>query len=151
MNAGTPAEPGRVPRPRAGRDRPHLFPGRPRGVNARFTDDEYAELATAADKAGLTPTGFCAQAALDAARGLDTNTAERVERQTLSSLQAELFQARTTVNQLRTELAQHLDAVNPTTAHVDEIVTGAAHLLTDLDGAISRIHHRLGRNRTGDH
>jgi hypothetical protein len=91
------------------------------------------------------PTGFRAQAALDAARGLHTNTAERVERQILSSLQAELFQARTTVNQLRTELARHLETVNPTTAHLGERVAGAARSLAGLGNVISRIHRQLER------
>jgi hypothetical protein len=43
-----------VSRPRTGRDRRHLYPGRSRAVNAKFTDDEYAELAAAAELAGLT-------------------------------------------------------------------------------------------------
>jgi len=148
MNAGTPAEPGRVPRPRAGRDRPHLFPGRPRGVNARFTDDEYAELAIAADQAGLTPTGFCAQAALDAARDLHTNTAKRMEREALSSLQAELLRTRVTLNQLRAELGHTRNESRATTDDLDQTITRAAHTLADLDGAISRIHRRLGPPRS---
>src|SRR6266508_3820772 len=86
-----------VPPPRVGRDRRHLYPGRGRAVNARFTDDEYAELAD------LTPTGFCAQAALDTARTLNT-LADKAENHALGSMQAELFHARTALNQLRTDL-----------------------------------------------
>lgn len=58
----------------------HVFPGRPWRVHVRFADDEYAELTIAADQVGLTPTGFCAQAALDAARGRhDHTTTEQAE------------------------------------------------------------------------
>jgi hypothetical protein len=37
---------------------------------------EYAEVIAAADRFGLTPTGFCFQTTLDAARNLHTGTAE---------------------------------------------------------------------------
>jgi len=57
------------PRPRAGRDRHHLFPGRDRRISPSFTADEHAEVSAAAARAGLTPTGFCAVAALAVARG----------------------------------------------------------------------------------
>lgn len=61
--------PTRRPRQRgSGRDRRHLTPGRPRQVKIRYTDDEYADLAGAAHLAGLTPTGYAAEAALAAAR-----------------------------------------------------------------------------------
>ena len=52
---------------RSGRDRRHQSPRRRRTITAAFTDAEYAALATAARRVGLTPTGFCAQAALAAA------------------------------------------------------------------------------------
>jgi hypothetical protein len=59
----------RPPRRRAtGRDRRHLTPGRPRQIKIRYTDDEYATLADAARLAGLTPTGYAAEAALAASR-----------------------------------------------------------------------------------
>jgi hypothetical protein len=48
------------------------------------------------------PTGFSAHAARDSHAG----TAERLEHEALGNLQAELFQARVTVNQLRAELEQ---------------------------------------------
>jgi hypothetical protein len=62
------------PRPHAGRDRHHLFPGRDRRVSPSFTAAEHAEVSAAARRAGLTPTGFCAVAALAVARG-ETGTA----------------------------------------------------------------------------
>jgi len=53
----------------AGRDRDHLTPGRGRQVKLRYTGDEYAAIAAAARDAGLTPTGYAAEAALAAATG----------------------------------------------------------------------------------
>jgi hypothetical protein len=145
VSAGPAVEQGRVPRTRTGRDRPHLFRGRPRAVNARFTDDEYAELATAADNAGLTPTGFCAQAALDAARNLHTNPTERIGRQSLGSLQAELFQVRTTVNQFRAELNCALAVHDSAAAALGQAFAAAAGSLVCLDEVISRIHRLLNK------
>jgi hypothetical protein len=68
----------------------------------RFTADEYAELAAAATRAGLTTTGYVGEAALAAARGVnatgevDTGAITRAE---LAALQRDLFAARTAVNQ----------------------------------------------------
>jgi uncharacterized protein (DUF1778 family) len=52
-----------------GRDRRHLLPGRRRQLFVRCTEQEYADIAAAARAAGLTPTGYAAEAALAAARG----------------------------------------------------------------------------------
>ncbi len=142
MTASTPARQ-RRDRPRTGRDRPHLSPARPRAVNARFTDEEYAELAAAADQAGLTPTGFCAQAALDAARGPN---AESTHMHTLASLQALLFELRVAVNQMRTELRDQHDPANVepgAQATPDNVITYATMCLTRLDDVISSIHGHL--------
>jgi len=146
VSAGTPAEQGRVPRPQTGRVRRHLFPGRNRRVHVRFTDDEYDELATAADQTGLTPTGFCAQAALDAARGRHTDRAEQAGLQALARLQAELFRIRVAVNQMPAELGRGVDASNAdghTLAALDIATAHAADSLADLDDVISRIHQRF--------
>jgi uncharacterized protein (DUF1778 family) len=131
----------RTLRARTGRDRRHLYPGRARAVNARFTDDEYAELVTAADLAGLTPTGFCAQAALDAARAMNT-IIEQAEYKALGTLQAELFRARVTINQLRVALAGHLDP--STTGDHDKIIVRTVRTVAGVDDVISRIHRLIG-------
>jgi uncharacterized protein (DUF1778 family) len=89
--------------PPTGRRRSYVFPGRQKRLSIRVTDDEYTEIAAAADQFGLTPTGFCAHAALDAARDSHAGTVERLKHEALGNLQAELFQARVTVNQLRAE------------------------------------------------
>jgi hypothetical protein len=73
----------------------------------RFTADEYAELAAAATRTGLTTTGYVGEAALAAARGVnatgevDTGAITRAE---LAALQRDLFAARTAVNQAAAEL-----------------------------------------------
>lgn len=104
------------PDPPTGRRRTYVFPGRQKRLSIRVTDDEDAEIADAANQLGLTPTGFCAHAALDAARNLHTGTTERMEHETLSNIQVELFQARIALNQLRVELARHHDTSNHATA-----------------------------------
>jgi hypothetical protein len=68
----------------------------------RFTAEEYAELAAAAARAGLTTTGYFGEAALAAARGVtatgevDTGAITRAE---LAAVQRDLFAARTAVIQ----------------------------------------------------
>ena len=68
---GGPVETTAPPARRAGRgrDRGHSFPGRNVRANARFSEEEWAEIVGAAARAGLTPTGYLAAAALAAARG----------------------------------------------------------------------------------
>jgi uncharacterized protein (DUF1778 family) len=131
--------------PPTGRRRTYVFPGRQKRLSIRVTDDEDTEIADAANQLGLTPTGFCAHSALDAARNLHTGTTERMEHETLANLQAELLQARITLNQLRAELARHHDTDDRATAERDEIIARAALSMTGLDAIISRVHHRLGK------
>jgi len=131
--------------PPTGRRRSYVFPGRQKRLSIRVTDDEYTEIATAADQFGLTPTGFCAHAALDAARDSHAGTAERLEHEALGNLQAELFQARVTVNQLRAELEQTRDDSRAAADDLDQMIIRAAQNLAGLDSAISRIHRRLPR------
>lgn len=52
------------------RHRQHVFPGRGLVVKARYTEDEQAAVAHAAELAGLRPAGFVATAALLVARAL---------------------------------------------------------------------------------
>ena len=59
---------------RAGRYRAHAQPGRTRQVRLRYSDQEYETVAGAADAAGLTTTGYVAEAALAAAAGAEPPT-----------------------------------------------------------------------------
>jgi hypothetical protein len=98
----------------------------------------------AAGRYGLTPTGFCSQAALDAARNLPTGTtAERLQHEALANLQAELFQARVTLNQLRAELEHTRTDSRATTIDLDRTINQAADALGGLDSTVSRIHRRV--------
>ncbi len=47
-----------------GRDRDHLSPRRSKQIKLRYTQQEYTAIAQAARDAGLTPTGYAAEAAL---------------------------------------------------------------------------------------
>jgi hypothetical protein len=126
------------------RRRAYVFPGRRKRLFARFSDDEYAEVTTAADRYGLTPTGFCSQATLDAARNLPTgSTAERLEHEALANLQAELFHTRVTLNQLRAELEHTRTDSRATANDLDKTINQTADALDGLDNAISHIHRRL--------
>jgi hypothetical protein len=132
------------------RRRAYVFPGRQKRLSIRVTDSENTEIVNAANQIGLTPTGFCAHAALDAAHHLHTGTTERMEREALGNLQAELFQARVTLNQLRVELEHTRNDTRATTDDLDKTVTRTDCALADLDRAIARIHHRLGLSRSTD-
>jgi uncharacterized protein (DUF1778 family) len=112
-------------------------------MSIRVTDGEDAEIANAANQLGLTPTGFCAHAAIDAARHLHTGTTERMEQEALATLQAELFQARVALNQLSAELEHAGNDARVTTDDLDKTITRAADALADLDSVISRVHRRL--------
>jgi uncharacterized protein (DUF1778 family) len=129
------------------RRRTYVFPGRQKRLSIRVTDGEDAEIVNAANQLGLTPTGFCAHAALDAARNLHAGTTERMEHEALANLQAELFQARVTLNQLRAELnlAREDDRSSP--QDLDTAVTRTVHAVADVDSAITRIHHRLAQRQ----
>jgi hypothetical protein len=68
-----------------------------------------------------------------------------MEQEILANLQAELLQARTTLNQLRVELARHQDESGHATAGCDEIIARAADSIAGLDEVISRVHRRLAQ------
>ncbi|MDW5323260.1 plasmid mobilization protein [Plantactinospora sp. KLBMP9567] len=135
-------------KPPAGRrHRPHTSPGRQNRLSVRLSDDEHHEIATTAHQLGLTPTGFCAQAALDTARNLHTTATEQIENESLATLQAELFRTRVALNQLRAELIHTRDNRASTKA-LDTTITNTGDALANLDSVVSRIHHRLVSGRT---
>jgi hypothetical protein len=129
------------------RYRPRLSTGRRRRLFLRLSDDEYDDVIAAASRFGLTPTGFCSQAAVDTARNLDRG-AEPMQQQTLAALQAELFQARVTLNQLRTALSHTRDDRRASPDDLDKIIARASDTAADLDTAATRIHQRLKPSRS---
>jgi len=109
----------------------------------RFTADEYAELAAAAGRAGLTTTGYVGEAALAAARGVTTGgepDSSGITRAELAQLQRELFAARTAVTQTAADLRG-----TPGGPGVDDAVASCARSVAALDAVVARIHRQLQR------
>ncbi|GAA1033299.1 hypothetical protein GCM10009557_34610 [Virgisporangium ochraceum] len=138
---------GKAPR---GIDRRHLFPGRQRRINLRLDPDEHHDITTAAIRAGLTPSGYCADASLAAARGtthpahpvagVDITWAE------LASLQRDLFAARTAATDLAAMLGKATDAINTVDQAppwLGDAVHHAEAALGRIDSVVDRIDQRL--------
>ncbi|MFI7351940.1 plasmid mobilization protein [Streptomyces sp. NPDC049936] len=107
-----PTEP-RVPRQRAprARQRPRQSPEKKRlhQPNARFNDDEYALIKSAAAQCNLSVAGFLARSALAAARGLSRTSAEIAdEREVITAL----FDSRRRLGWAGSNLNQAVKALN---------------------------------------
>jgi hypothetical protein len=137
---------------RSGRDRRHQSPRRRRIITAAFTDAEYAALAAAARRVGLTPTGFCAQAALATATAAPTErpmqggdgTHPRAE--ALAELQVELAALRTAVTRIGTNLNQAVTVLHATSdppVWLRHVVEQCGRALAAVDDAASKVHRRL--------
>lgn len=127
------------------RDRPHHRPGRPHRVNVRFTDTELAEIHAAAAAAGVTPTGFCAETSLAAARGKPSPTLDPAH-EALAELQAELFDVRVAVGRIGTNLNQAVAALNATGIAPDWLVRAVAlceRRMQRIDAVIAKVDRRL--------
>ncbi|MFY1633743.1 hypothetical protein ACN27F_10760 [Solwaraspora sp. WMMB335] len=136
-------------RPR-GADRRHQFPGRGQRINLRLDESEHSDVLEAAARAGLTPTGFCANAALAMARGtagpggLVSGTG--VTRAELAAMQRDLFSARTAVTRTGTNLNQATAALNATgeaPVWLAHAVKRCVHALDKLDAVVADIDRRL--------
>ena len=89
------------------RHRRHRFPGRTESVRARYDTDELAAVAAAADRAGLTTSGYVAAAALAAASGSEPPDASG-DRELLG----ELLQARLAVRRYAVNVNQGIAALH---------------------------------------
>jgi hypothetical protein len=114
-----------------------------------LTTDEHAEIAAAAHQAGVTQAGYCARAALDAARGIH-NPTEHASLQTLAHLQVELFRIRIALNECRTVFADATASTSAARSEFGEATAQAAHTLVGLDGLVARIHQQLDQRPDGD-
>ena len=113
-----------APRVRAvGHDRPHQRPGRAHAVMLRVSETEYADVAEAAREAGLTPSGYAAEATLAAARAGDAPA-----REPLRLALAELVTARVEVTRLVSLLVELTPAGRPLTPDGPDRETVAATL-----------------------
>ncbi|WP_173157651.1 hypothetical protein [Phytohabitans suffuscus] len=111
-------------------------------LTPRFTDEELQEVKVAAIAAQMTPTGFCAAAALGAARA--GGSPEGGEQ--LAELQRELFDARVAVNRAGTNLNQAVAALNATgeaPIWLVEAVRRVVEAVRRIDAATFRVHDRL--------
>jgi hypothetical protein len=138
-----------TPPPR-GIDRRHRFPGRQHRIHLRFDPDEHRDVTDAAARAGLTPTGFCAETALAAARRLTgpdqpamTSGLTRAE---VATLQRGLFAVRNTLVRLATALAEAITAFHdhdPTPPWLGAAVSAAEQALAGVDRIVAVIDRRL--------
>lgn len=129
-----------TPRQRTpGRDRVHVTPGRSRQVKLRCTDDEYTALAVAARLAGLTVSGYTAEAALAAARGLDAPSTAPLRTALVEVMAARAQVRRYAINVNQAVTAMHVTgqppewlaaAVSVTTRAVARLDEVAGHLAT---------------------
>jgi hypothetical protein len=128
-----------------GRDRRHRFPGRDCRLTPRFTADEVAEIEAAAAAVGVTTSGFCAEAALSAARGV-RSAALDPDREGFADVQAELFDARVALGRIGTNLNQAVAAFNATGEPPDwleRVVVLCERRMHRLDEVIERVDRRL--------
>lgn len=146
---------------RSGRDRPHEFPGRRQRIAPSFTANEYATVASAAARVGLTPTGFCATAAVAMAKSTLAGAPTAADGKTvtvavpaldgarveaLAATQAELADLRTAVVRVGTNLNQAVAALHATgeaPTWLRRVVELCGHALRAVDEAASRVHRRL--------
>lgn len=127
--------------PRSGRDRRHRFPGRTRSLLLRCTEEEFAQLAAAARRSGLTTSGYAAEAAVAAAVGSTPPQAEPW-REAL----AEVMAARAQVRRFGTNVNQAVRALNATgeaPEWLDRSVALTSDAVAQLDDAAARLVRRL--------
>ncbi len=120
----------RVRRRAPGRDRDHQQPARPRQIKLRVSHHEHAAIAAAARDAGLTPSGYAAEAAIAAA-----TTAQPPSTAPWRTALAELIEARTQVRRIGNNINQAARALN---ADSDPPIW-LEHALTISEQAIHRL------------
>jgi hypothetical protein len=114
-------------------------------LTPRFAAAEVAEIEVAAADVGMTPTGFCAEAALSTARGV-RSAAMDPARESLADAQAELFDVRVALGRIGTNLNQAVAALNAT-GHapdwLERVVLLCERRMQRLDDVIERVDRRL--------
>jgi hypothetical protein len=138
---------GRVNEPRPARDgfvrdRPHRFPGRKHALKVLYDDAEVGAVRSAAEVAGLTPTGFVAAAGLTLA-GAALPPALSTDRHLL----AELLQTRTALGRYGVNLNQAVAALNSgagAPVWLLQAVAGCARAADGVDALTVTLARRLG-------
>jgi uncharacterized protein (DUF1778 family) len=128
------------------RNRSRLGENRSQRLNPRFTPEELAEVVAAAKSVGMTPTGFCADSALAAARGTPMVLEDAQYREELARLLRQLFEARTALNRLGTNVNQAVAQLH-STGEVPEWMQRAIHRAVEaverLDQVVAAVDRRL--------
>lgn len=123
------------------RHREHHRPGRGRQVQLRLSEEEYAALARAAERAGLTATGYAAAAAVAAAMGTAPPSTSP-----LREALAEVMQARTQVRRFAVNVNQVAAALNSGGAApewTERAVAATVVAVARLDTAADALARRL--------
>lgn len=130
-----------------GCDRRHVTPGRARQVKIRYTDDEYATLADAARLAGLTPTGYAADAALAAATNA-TPPSTAPWQVALAELMAARGQVRRFGNNVN-QAARALNALGEAPEWLDRAVAVTERAVARIDDAAAAVATAVRADRSG--
>jgi hypothetical protein len=129
-----------------GRWRPHASQGRVHRLTPRFSAQELEEVKQAAASIGMTATGFCADSALAAARGVPMALATEQEREALARLLRELFAARTAVVRFGTNVNQAVAALHRSGEApdwLDRAVVLCSRSVQALDDVTAEVTRRL--------
>jgi len=124
-----------------GRDREHVAPGRRRRVSLRLSDGEFRDVVTAARRAGLTPTGYAAEATLAAARAVPPPSVEPWR-----EVLAEFLQARAQVRRFGLNVNQAVRVLHATDEPPEVLARAIAvttRAVEDLDRAAAKLVRRL--------
>lgn len=124
------------------RHRRHRFPARDRVVKVRYDDGEYAVLAAAAGRAGLTVAGFLAGAGLSMA-GKGPPPSQAADRELL----AELLRLRLAIRRYAVNVNQAVAALHATgeaPIWLSRAVAGAHQAVLSADAATRRVVGRPG-------
>ena len=128
-------------------DRAHTRPARRRQVLFRYTDDEYAAVRAAAERAGYTTTGYIAEVALAAAGKRDeVRPASGWDRETVIALNL----AREQVVRIGVNLNQAVAALNATgeaPIWLDRAVAIVARAVLRLEDAAADVSAGLAPRR----
>jgi len=127
---------------RAARHRQHQFPARDRVVKVRYDEREYAVLAAAARRAGLTVAGFLGGAGLSVA-GEGPPPSQAADRELL----AELLRLRLAIRRYAVNVNQAVAALHSTgdaPVWLSRAVAGAHQAVLSADAATCRVAGRHG-------
>ena len=125
----------------AARHRQHRFPGRDKVVKVRYAADEYAAVASAAGRAGLTTAGYVASAAFAAATDKLPPT-----QAPLRELLSELLVTRTALRRYAVNVNQAVAALNAgadAPLWLQRAAAGASRAVARVDDVTAQVSRQL--------